>query len=130
MGTAYFPVGGMFDFREGKARTDPVARRLPSLTLSFVMIANTPATFRSSMLEQISQDYVRTARAKGCGSGRCFTPCFQECFTAGDHTVGMDVPALLSGTIVIESIFAWPGMDACSGMRPPSHGYPGADGLG
>ena len=111
-GLPYFPVGGMFDFREGQSTEQILWHTvLPSLTLSFVMIAKYTRYIRSSMLEQISQDYVRTARAKGLAEWVVLSRhAFKNVLLPVITLIGMDVPALLSGTIVIESIFAWPGM--------------------
>jgi peptide/nickel transport system permease protein len=108
----YFPVGGMFDHRVGKTVPQVLWHAiLPAFTLSFILTAKYTRYIRSSMLEQIQRDYVRTARGKGLNErtvllGHAFKNALLPVITL----VGLDVPSLLSGTIVIESIFSWPGM--------------------
>jgi peptide/nickel transport system permease protein len=111
-GLPYLPVGGMFDHRVGKTFPQVVWHAiLPAFTLSFVMTARYVRYIRSSVLEELHLDYVRTARSKG----------LKERVVLAQHVlknallplltlVGLGIPSLLSGTIVIESMYAWPGM--------------------
>lgn len=112
MGLPYLPVGGMYDLNVGKTLPE-VSRHviLPAITLSVVVCARYIRYIRSSMLEQLQLDYVRTAQAKGM---RPLTVLFRHVFKNVllplITLVGLDLPNFLSGTIVIESIFAWPGV--------------------
>jgi peptide/nickel transport system permease protein len=66
---------------------------------------------RSAILEQIQIDYVRTARAKGLPERFVLLRhVFKNALLPLITLIALDVPSLLSGAIVIESIFAWPGM--------------------
>ncbi len=111
-GLPYLPVGGMFDFRAGPSFSQLIWHAiLPTLTLSFVMIGKYIRYIRSSMLDQISQDYIRTARSKGLSEPNIMVGhAFKNVLLPVITIIGIDIPGLLSGTIVIESIFAWPGM--------------------
>jgi peptide/nickel transport system permease protein len=84
---------------------------LPTLTLSLVLTGGIARYVRSSMLEVIRQDYIRTARAKGLSEPRVL---FKHALRNGLIPVvtlfGVYFPFLLSGTVLIEFVFAWPGM--------------------
>lgn len=111
-GLPYLPVGGMYDLQVGQT-WDQVLRHaiLPVLTLSFAICARYVRYVRSEVLEQLHREYVNTARAKGL---RERTILVRHVLKNGllplITLVGIDVPILLSGAIVVETIFAWPGM--------------------
>ncbi len=76
-----------------------------------VNVASDSRYMRSSMLETINQDYIRTARAKGLSEGaivrrHALRPALLPVVT----NIALTVPALLGGAIVTETIFSWPGM--------------------
>ena len=84
---------------------------LPAVTLSFASMATVARVTRSGVVEAVGEDYVRTARAKGLG----------ELFVLGKHVlrnalvpvitiVGTDFGSYLSGSVLTESIFGWPGL--------------------
>jgi len=112
MGLPYFPAGGMYDLLVGPSLPQILWHLvLPSITLATVVTAGYIRYIRASVLEVIRQDYVRTARAKG----------LPEHLTLRRHALknaaiplvtlmGLDLPRFLSGAVVVESIFAWPGM--------------------
>ena len=111
-GLPSLPVGGMYDLSEGKTFIE-VSRHviLPALTLSVVVCARYVRYIRSSILEQLQLDYVRTAAAKGLRSRTVlFRHVLKNVLLPLVTLVGLDLPNFLSGTIVIESIFAWPGV--------------------
>ena len=84
---------------------------LPSITLATVPMANFARITRSSMLEVIKQDYVRTARAKGLSE--FVVTCkhaLKNAMVPILTVMGMQVSSLLSGSVLTETIFAWPGM--------------------
>ena len=111
-GLPYFPVGGMFDQRVGETVPQVLWHAvLPALTLAVVITARYVRYIRSEILEQIQLDYVRTARSKGLGERIVIRRhVFKNALLPLITLVALDVPSLLSGAIVIESIFAWPGM--------------------
>lgn len=103
----WFPIGGY-----GAGGWDRLAHlALPAMTLASVGVAYYARLVRSELIEALREDYVRTARAKG----------LPERVVIGRHAlrnalgpivtlVGLDVGVLLSGAVVIELIFAWPGL--------------------
>lgn len=84
---------------------------LPVLSLAFIYIAAYMRYIRSSVLEVMNQDYIRTARAKGITERRIMSVHIVKNAALPLITiVGLDLPFLIGGAIVTESIFAWPGM--------------------
>jgi peptide/nickel transport system permease protein len=111
-GLPYFPTVGMFE--PGTGRTMPQLiwhLVLPVTALSIISIAAYGRYIRASMLEVINQDYIRTARAKGLREQIIiYRHAFKNAALPLVTLVGLDLPMLLGGAIVTESIFAWPGM--------------------
>lgn len=84
---------------------------LPAVTLSTVPLAIIARMTRSSLLEVLRQDYVRTARAKGLSEAKVVTRhALRNAFIPVVTVIGLNVGSLLSGAILTETIFAWPGM--------------------
>ncbi len=111
-GLPYLPTGGMFDPRVGQT-FEQVARHmvLPVLTISLISIAGYSRFIRSAMLEVIHSDYIRTARSKGIHERRVlFVHGFRNAALPFVTLIGLDLPFLLAGAVVTESIFSWPGM--------------------
>jgi len=111
-GLPYLPTVGMFDPQVGKT-TSQVALHmvLPLFSMTIIAIAGYSRFVRSTMLEVISEDYIRTARAKGLQERVVlFVHALKNASLPLVTIVGLDVPLLLGGAIVTESIFSWPGM--------------------
>jgi len=111
-GLPYLPTIGMFDPQVGKTPSE-VARHmvLPIFSMTLISIAGYSRFVRSTMLETISEDYIRTARAKGLQERVVlFVHALKNASLPLVTIVGLDIPLLLGGAIVTESIFAWPGM--------------------
>jgi peptide/nickel transport system permease protein len=84
---------------------------LPSLSVASVTMANFIRMTRSTMLEVIRQDYVRTARAKGASMRRViFTHCLRNSLLPVVTVIGINFGVQLGGTIMIEAVFAIPGL--------------------
>ncbi|HEY3248319.1 MAG TPA: ABC transporter permease [bacterium] len=84
---------------------------LPALTLSTVPLAIIARMTRSSLLEVLRQDYVRTARAKGVGEPSVVTHhALKNASIPVITVIGLNVGSLLGGAILTETIFAWPGV--------------------
>lgn len=112
LGLPYFPAGGMYDLAVGPTIPQILWHLvLPSVTLATVITAGYIRYVRASMLEVINQDYVRTARAKGLTERVLLRRhAFKNAAIPLVTLIGMDMPRFLSGAVVVESIFAWPGM--------------------
>ena len=84
---------------------------LPATSLALVLAAGIARYTRNSMLEVIRQDFVRTARAKGLSEPVViFKHTLRNALIPVITLVGLYLPFLFSGTVFIESVFAWPGM--------------------
>jgi peptide/nickel transport system permease protein len=84
---------------------------LPAIALGFVYIALIARTTRAAMLEVLSQDYVRTARAKGMSeSGILFLHALKNAAVPIVTVVGIGIALLIGGAVVTESVFAIPGL--------------------
>jgi peptide/nickel transport system permease protein len=112
LGLPSLPVGGMTDPRGGGDFVDRVQHMiLPVVALSLAQIGGWSAIIRSSMLEVLSNDFIRTAKSKGLSDRvvyyvHAFKPAFISLLTL----IGLALPGLIGGAIIIETIFAWPGM--------------------
>jgi peptide/nickel transport system permease protein len=84
---------------------------LPALTLAAFSVALIARMTRSSMLEVLRQDFVRTARAKGLGEQLVVARhALKNAFIPIITVVGLQFGALLGGAVLTESVFGWPGM--------------------
>jgi len=111
-GLPYLPTVGMYDPAIGKTPLELMRHMvLPIATLAIISTAGYSRFVRSSVLEVLGMDYIRTARAKGLA----------YMFVIRKHAlpnaalpfitiIGIEIPFLLAGAVVTERIFAWPGM--------------------
>ena len=108
----YLPTVGMFEPEAGKTMSQIAWHMiLPVSTLSFGFIAGYSRYIRSTMLETMGQDYVRTAKAKGLPRPEIvYIHALKNAALPIVTIVALDLPFLLGGAIVTERIFAWPGM--------------------
>jgi peptide/nickel transport system permease protein len=84
---------------------------MPTIVLGLGYMAIYVRFMRSSMLEVIHKEYVTTARAKGLSERRVlFTHALKNAILPVITVVGMSIPRLLGGAIIVESVFAWPGI--------------------
>jgi peptide/nickel transport system permease protein len=84
---------------------------LPAGSLALYRVALTIRLVRSGMLEVLSQDYIRTARAKGLSERTIvYKHALRNTMVPVVTVIGLQMGALLTGSIVTERIFAWPGM--------------------
>ncbi|HET6598099.1 MAG TPA: ABC transporter permease [Anaerolineales bacterium] len=110
-GLPYLPTVGMFDPQVGRTPGQIALHMiLPVLSLSIISIAGYSRYVRSSMLEVLGLDYIRTARAKGLRERIVVMKHALRNATLPFVTlIGLDIPFLFAGAVVTESIFAWPG---------------------
>ncbi|MGE5573518.1 MAG: ABC transporter permease [Bacillota bacterium] len=84
---------------------------LPAITLGLRPAALIARITRSSMLEVVRQDYIRTARSKGVPEGSVvWRHALRNAMIPVITVIGVDVPSLLSGAMLTETIFCWPGI--------------------
>ncbi len=111
-GLPYLPTVGMFDPQVGQTPGQiTIHLILPVLAISVNSFSAYSRYVRSTMLEAMGQDYVRTARAKGLPRREIvFIHALKNASLPIVTIVGLDLPFLLGGALVTERIFAWPGM--------------------
>ncbi|WP_207538299.1 ABC transporter permease [Sabulicella rubraurantiaca] len=84
---------------------------LPAMVLALVETAIWSRFMRSSMLDVVNQDYIRTARAKGVPEARILLRhAFRNAALPMITVLGLQLPTLLGGALVTETVFTWPGM--------------------
>lgn len=89
----------------------PFSVILPVLAMSLSCLAGIARTTRSSMLEVIRSDYIRTARSKGLPKRKIiFKHALQNAMIPTLTVAGLQVCTMISGTVLVEQIFAWPGI--------------------
>ena len=116
-GTAWeLPLFGMSDLPPDApllARIGDVARHmiLPVTCQTYVSLAYDSRFIKANMEEAVRQDYIRTARAKGAGPWRVlFRHAFRNTLIPLVTLLGLSLPGLIGGSVIIEQIFTWPGM--------------------
>ena len=88
---------------------------LPAVTLGTALAAILARLTRNAMLDVLSEDYVRTAKAKGAESFRIlFKHALRNAIMPVATTAGLQFGALLGGAVIIETIFSWPGLGLLS----------------
>ena len=108
----WLPVGGTEDLGGGGGLADRIRHLvLPSIALAVGIAGRKVRYIRASMLDVLKQDYLRTARAKG----------LKEFYVTNKHAlrnalipiitvVGMEIPMLFGGAVIVEQLFQWPGI--------------------
>jgi peptide/nickel transport system permease protein len=103
---------------------------LPTICLTYGSLAFLSRFVRGSTLEVIRQDYVRTARAKGLEEQRVvYNHIFRNTLIPVLTLLGLLLPTLISGSIILEAIFSWPGVGALFYESVLSRDYPTVMGL-
>jgi peptide/nickel transport system permease protein len=98
---------------------------LPAATLGAALAAILTRMVRGSMIEELSNDYVRTARAKGITeTSVLFRHAFPNALIPVITIVGLQFGSLLAGTIVTETIFSWPGIGRLAVQAIAARDYP------
>lgn len=125
-GDPLFPVGGMNSRgQEGNPLDTLWHLVLPVSALSLGWIAWYSRFLRSSMMEVLHEDYIRTAKAKGLADrGVHYKHALQNAILPLVTLIALDLPSLFAGALFVETIFSWPGMgrlfwDAAKGRDYP-----------
>ena len=112
----WLPAGGMADIRPGTPWTSALADQLrhlalPVLTLTLVQLGGYTRFMRGAMIEALRQDYVRTARAKGAPERLVlWRHAFANALSPVLTILALSFGGLVSGALITETMFAWPGM--------------------
>jgi peptide/nickel transport system permease protein len=95
----------------GAILADPRGLVLPEFTLAAITIASFSRYMRSSLMEAMTEDYVRTARAKGANTTRVlFFHALRNAIIPIVTLLGLSIPAIVSGAVITETVFNYPGM--------------------
>ncbi len=109
--TGLYVVDSLLDGNPSLALAALLHLILPAVTLSFGTIALLTRMIRASMLDVLSQDYIRTARSKGLrGRVVLFRHAFRNTLVTSVTVVGLLTGYLLSGDFLVETVFSWPGI--------------------
>ena len=124
-----FPPGGYTPFTQ-----DPMTNLrdlvLPVITLATGAVAGNMRQIRASMIEVLSQDYIRTAHAKGLSRNRVYyVHALRNALLPMLTIVGLQAGAILGGAVIIESIFLWPGVGLLAISSILSKDYPVVQGV-
>ncbi len=102
VGLRWFPASGIGDWHN---------LVLPAATLGFFSTAKIMRLTRSAMLDVLAADYLRTARAKGLAARRVIAGhALRNAWLPIVTQLGVELGTLLSGAIITETVFAWPGV--------------------
>ncbi|MFC4453974.1 ABC transporter permease [Deinococcus sonorensis] len=105
------PSAGMLTIGDGSLPDLLRHLAMPAFILAFASVAGWSRYMRASMVEVMGQDYVRTARAKGVSSRRViYAHAFRNALIPVVTVVALDFASVLSGAVITETIFAWPGI--------------------
>ena len=98
---------------------------MPALVLALSIAGNNIRYIRSAMLEILSMDYLRTARSKGIGRRLVINKhALRNALLPIITVIGMEIPVLFGGSIIIEQIFSWPGLGLITMNAIPGRDYP------
>jgi len=127
----WLPVGGVTDpvlhdaLGFGGRFVDRVRHLvLPALSLGLVGAAGTARFQRAAMLEALGQGFVRTARAGGLSERQVLGHALRNALLPSITLLGLALPFLLTGSVVVESVFSWPGMGKLAADAIQGRDYP------
>jgi peptide/nickel transport system permease protein len=115
VGTGWFPVQGITDARQAWTGWRYVADvvhhlALPALVLAANELALTTRLVRTGVLDALATDYIRTARAKGLPERTVVRHAFRNALLPVVTVIGGRIGMLFTGAILVETVFAWPGL--------------------
>lgn len=122
----WFPTSGMRSYGTEYSLFDEVRHMvLPALCMALGSWATVMRYCRTSMLEVLHQEYLVTARAKGLSERILIVRhALRNALLPVITIVGLSIPGLISGSILVESVFAWPGMGQLSVAAVGQRDYP------
>lgn len=84
---------------------------MPSIALGLLSMATYARIARSAVLDELSKDYIRSARARGVGTGRLVTHhLLRNSVIPVISVTALEISQLLAGAVIVETVFAWPGL--------------------
>ena len=124
-GLPWLPSGGQQSTIGGGDPLDLLAHlAMPATVLSFFYLSVWSRFVRSSTLEVLSQDYIRTARAKGMAERRVlYVHALRNAIVPLVTLIGLELPGLVAGGLVVEVVFGWPGVGLLAYERAKSFDF-------
>ncbi len=124
-GLPWLPSSGAYSAYNGGDLLDRLLHLImPATVLSFFYVSTWSRFIRSSMLEVLSQDYIRTARAKGMSERRVvYLHGLRNALIPLITLIGLELPGLVSGGLVVEVVFGWPGIGKLAFERALQYDY-------
>jgi peptide/nickel transport system permease protein len=120
-----FPLFGMHTLGKDDPMDTAWHMVLPVASLTIQQVAGWSRYMRSSMLEVMRQDYIRTARAKGLSGAQVISRhALRNALIPIVTLLGLTIPTLLSGAIITEAIFSWPGLGNLGYVSVVDRDYP------
>jgi peptide/nickel transport system permease protein len=109
--TGLFILDSLFTANWAALRSSLYHIAMPAITLAFASVAWVARITRTSMLETMNQDYIRTARGKGLSERQViYLHALRNALIPAVTMIGLQTGALLSGAFLVEIIFSWPGI--------------------
>lgn len=110
----WLPPGSMYDMgHEGEVSNLALHMLMPVTVMTFGLLLGYMKYTRTSMVEVLPAEFIRTARAKGASNRRIlFRHAFKNALIPLITVMAMDLPALIGGTAILEIVFHWPGVGA------------------
>jgi peptide/nickel transport system permease protein len=120
------PIGGMYDAGKGESMSALLRHLImPAFVLGMQLVGSLIQYTRSSMLEVMREDYVRTARSKGLREKIVIIKhVLRNSLIPVVTYLGMEIPLLLGGAVVTEQVFSWPGIGNLMIKSIDSRDYP------
>lgn len=120
------PTGGMYTSASSATAGDiAVHMILPTLTLVLSMSGSYIRQTRSAMLEVLGEEYIKMARADGTPERRVlYRHTLRNAMLPISTAIGMSIPLLIAGSVIIEEIFGWPGMGSLMVLSIQYRDYP------
>ncbi len=122
----WLPSSGMTSLGTGGGPGD-IARHMimPVIVLATSMAGTNIRYIRSAVLEILQQDYLRTARSKGIGNFKVINKhAFRNALIPIVTVMGMEIPVLFGGAVIVEQIFSWPGLGLMTMSAITNRDYP------
>ncbi len=122
----WLPSGGMTTLGTGGDALDVIKHMImPVIVLSASLAGSNIRYIRSSVLEILKQDYLRTARAKGIGKFLVINKhAMRNALLPIITVIGMEIPMLIGGAVIVEQVFSWPGLGLLTMTAIMNRDYP------
>src|SRR5665213_70078 len=124
-GLPWLPASGATSAIGGGGLVDRIEHLvMPAAVIAALYASQWSRFIRSSMIEALSQDYIRTARAKGMKEGRVvYIHALRNAIVSLITLIGLELPDLVSGTLVVEVVFSWPGIGFLTYQKALAYDY-------